>query len=81
VFLSFQWQAWQKVILQEGKKLFFANFCKESSLGTNMLLKFNGSLRSTGSYSIVENLGSLAARLIFQPVEEATNNTFSKYSG
>jgi len=61
--LTFSWQAVQKLVLQEGEKF---------------VLYFTSSLPNQGIYSIVNNLGSLVARFLFQPLEEISFSAFSE---
>lgn len=61
----FYWQSLQKLVLTEAEKI---------------ALWFGATLFSQGTYSIVSNLGSLIARLWFQPFEEITRLVFQKLS-
>lgn len=63
--LSFTWQSFLKQILTEGEKFIMSGF---------QLLTF----AEQGIYDVVNNLGSLVARLIFQQVEENAYVLFSK---
>eukprot|EP01120_Amphizonella_sp_Union-15-10_P004850 TRINITY_DN15626_c0_g1_i1.p1 TRINITY_DN15626_c0_g1~~TRINITY_DN15626_c0_g1_i1.p1 ORF type:complete len:551 (+),score=31.78 TRINITY_DN15626_c0_g1_i1:40-1692(+) len=63
LLINFTWQSIQKLILQEGEKF---------------ILWGVASLLNMGIYSIVNNLGSLAARFLFQPIEEVSFNVFTK---
>eukprot|EP00026_Physarum_polycephalum_P007277 Phypoly_transcript_07335.p1 GENE.Phypoly_transcript_07335~~Phypoly_transcript_07335.p1 ORF type:complete len:527 (+),score=56.41 Phypoly_transcript_07335:39-1619(+) len=59
----YEWQSVQKFILTEGEKF---------------VLWLSASLVDQGIYSVVNNLGSLVARFLFQPVEEMCRLLFSK---
>ncbi|XP_055327373.1 protein RFT1 homolog [Paramacrobiotus metropolitanus] len=63
--LSFTWQSFLKQILTEGEKFIMSCF---------QLLTF----AEQGVYDVVNNLGSLVARLLFQQVEENAYVLFSK---
>ena len=64
-FLSFSLtlQSFEKLLLTEGEKMFMV-ICQIP-------------LETQGIYALVQNLGSLIARFVFQPVEEACFNAFS----
>eukprot|EP01105_Mastigella_eilhardi_P014161 TRINITY_DN3221_c0_g1_i4.p1 TRINITY_DN3221_c0_g1~~TRINITY_DN3221_c0_g1_i4.p1 ORF type:complete len:534 (+),score=130.98 TRINITY_DN3221_c0_g1_i4:16-1617(+) len=64
--LAYTWQSLQKVVLTEGDKI--------------VLWRIE-SLVSQGVYSVVFNLGSLAARFVFQPVEEVCFTAFARLAG
>lgn len=59
----YEWQSVEKLVLTEGEKF---------------VLWFSASLVDQGIYSVVNNLGSLVARFLFQPVEESCYSLFSK---
>ena len=61
--LSFTWQSFEKLLLQESEKL---------------VLKFTNTLTDQGIFSVVSNLGSLVVRFLFQPVEEIGFTLFGK---
>ena len=49
--------------------------------GDALLLSFFASLADQGSFALASNYGSLFARLLFQPVEESSRNTFGTLLG
>ena len=61
---SFILQSCEKLVLTEGEKF--------------VLACFNTKLEENGVYSLVQNLGSLVARTLFQPLEECSYSDFSK---
>lgn len=61
--LYFSYQSLQKLLLTEGEKL--------------VLVSISSDLDSQGVYALVQNVASLVARLLLQPIEEATNMEFS----
>ena len=61
--LSFTWQSFEKLLLQESEKL---------------VLKFTNTLTDQGIFSVVSNLGSLVVRFLFQPIEEIGFTLFGK---
>jgi len=63
LWFIYEWQSVEKLILTEGEKF---------------VLWFSASLVDQGIYSVVNNLGSLVARFLFQPVEESCYSLFSK---
>ena len=46
--------------------------------GDTLILSFLASLSSQGTFALASNYGGLLARLIFQPVEESSRNTFGR---
>jgi oligosaccharide translocation protein RFT1 len=48
--------------------------------GQKFVLKFTQSLPNQALFSVCQNLGSLAARFVFLPVEQASQTLFSKYA-
>lgn len=58
-----QLQSLEKLALTEGEKF--------------VLVSLNSDLDAQGVYGLIQNLGSLAARIVFQPVEEAAFMEFS----
>ena len=46
--------------------------------GDTLILSFLASLSSQGAFALASNYGGLLARLIFQPVEESSRNTFGR---
>ena len=46
--------------------------------GEKYILKFKESLLDQGVYSIVNNLASLIARILFAPIEEIAHTYFAK---
>jgi hypothetical protein len=65
---GFTVQSFEKLALTEGEKFVLAGFN-------------NNNLAETGVYSLVSNLGSLVARMIFQPLEESSYAEFSTLLG
>ena len=63
---KFYWWAVEILLLQEGEKI---------------VLKFTESLVQQGVFSVAQNLGSMVARFLFQPIEEMSFNLFSKLIG
>lgn len=63
LFTSFSFQTIIKFILTEGEKY--------------VLMLFQ-TLSDQGVYDLVSHLGSMAARIIFQPIEETSHTTWSK---
>jgi oligosaccharide translocation protein RFT1 len=61
--LSFLWQSFQKLILQEAEKV---------------ILKSVTSLVNQGIFGVVNFFGSLVARFLFQPIEEVCFQVFGK---
>ena len=59
----FYWQSLQQLVLTESEKL---------------ALWFGATLFDQGTFSIVANLGSLVARMLFLPIEQATKFLFQK---
>eukprot|EP00736_Rhodelphis_marinus_P006550 Rmarinus@m.12372 len=64
LFASFTWQSFEKYLLTEGERL--------------VLVITAPPLSDQGVFGLVTNLGSLVARFLFQPVEEASFALFSK---
>lgn len=46
--------------------------------GDALILSFLSSLADQGSFALASNYGGLLARLVFQPVEESSRNTFGR---
>eukprot|EP01080_Neovahlkampfia_damariscottae_P004413 gene4413-7788_t len=63
IFISFFYQTLLKFLLSEGEKFFLFLF---------------SSLKDQGIYDLTSNLGSLVARILFQPIEEISNTSWSK---
>ena len=59
-------QSLEKLLLQEGEKLVLVSLAPST-----------GNLDAQGVYGLVQNLGSLVARMVFQPLEEAAFMEFS----
>ena len=64
---AFTVQSSEKLLLTEGEKFVLAGFSTQ--------------LEENGVYSLVQNLGSLVARMIFQPLEESSYAEFSNLLG
>eukprot|EP00727_Mastigamoeba_balamuthi_P006950 m51a1_g2876 putative protein rft1 homolog (517) ;mRNA; r:382949-385095 len=62
----YTWQSLQKLVLTEGEKF--------------VLLFSNVLPTDQGVFAVVNNLGSLVVRFLFQPVEEVCNGAFTKLS-
>lgn len=65
MLFTLKWQSLQKLILQEGEKF---------------VLFGVSTLADQGIYAVVNNLGSLVARFLFQPLEEISFSIFSAYA-
>jgi oligosaccharide translocation protein RFT1 len=59
-------QSFEKLLLTEGEKFVFVSVTRKSA----------ADLDQQGVYSVVQNLGSLVARFVFQPLEEVALNEF-----
>ena len=46
--------------------------------GDRLILSFLASLSDQGAFALVANYGGLLARLVFQPIEESSRNTFGR---
>ena len=46
--------------------------------GETLILSFTSTLSEQGAFALATNYGGLMARLIFQPIEEASRNTFGR---
>ncbi|KAL6071487.1 Oligosaccharide translocation protein rft1 [Balamuthia mandrillaris] len=64
LWVHFLWQSLEMYVLTEGQK---------------HLIKYTMSLVNQGLFSLVNNLGSLAARFIFLPVEQVSAALFSQH--
>lgn len=63
LWLAFQWQCVQTLLLQEGERL---------------VLKIFAPLHAQGLYSVVASLGSLVVRILFLPLEEVSYAYFAR---
>ncbi len=61
-YISYFYQSIERLCLSEGEKF--------------VLVASNISLVESGIYRLINNLGSLVIRIIFQPIEEAANQQF-----
>lgn len=46
-----------------------------------MVLTYSGSVYDQGVFAVVNNLGSLVVRILFQPIEEGTAHSFAGLAG
>lgn len=68
LFAVYEWQAAQKVVLQEGEKFVLVVTGAKAAVSADV----------SAVYSVVNNLGSLVVRFVFAPVEEVCFTAFGK---